>query len=118
MGDEYQLRKDIDRIEREYHELDVKVSKTVSFADNSPLHEYGTTRENTGTLDGILGVLIDGGGGGDLSDYVKKTDLIDKNKYDIDLNLSFGLKGQDDTIVIDMDIVDYIVDKEINLRGV
>lgn len=58
------------------------------------------------------------GGNTDLSDYVKKADLINKNKYDIDLNLSFGLKGQDDTIVIDMDIVDHVVNKEINLRGV
>ena len=58
------------------------------------------------------------GGGGDtpkLKDYVKKADLINKNKYDIDLNLSFGLKGQDDTIIIDMDIVDHIVNKNINI---
>ena len=56
-------------------------------------------------------------GGGDLSNYVRKNDLLDKTKYDIDLNLSFGLKGQDDTIVINMDIVDHVVNKEINLRG-
>ena len=54
----------------------------------------------------------------DLSEYVRKDDLLDKTKYDIDLNLSFGLKGEDDTIVIDMDIVDHIVDKTIDLRGV
>lgn len=52
--------------------------------------------------------------GGD-KDYVKKEDLIDPTKYDIDLNLSVGLSGLDDTITIDMDIVDHIVDKTINI---
>ena len=81
--------------------------------------------------DTVLIVFIDGknenpiaitssenGGEVDLKDYVKKVDLIDKTKYDIDLNLNFGLKGEDDTIVIDMDIVDHIVNKRIDIRGV
>ena len=38
---------------------------------------------------------------------------LDLSNLDVDLNLNFGLKGEDDTIVIDMDIVDYIVDKRI-----
>lgn len=50
-------------------------------------------------------------------DYVEKTDLVNKNKYDIDLNLNFGLSGIDDSISIDMDIVNYIVDKTINING-
>lgn len=75
MGDEYQLRKDIDKIERDHSELNNKVSKSVFFADNSPLHEYGTTRENTGTLDGILDVLIAESGGGDLTNYYTKTEI-------------------------------------------
>lgn len=75
MGDEYQLRKDIDRIEKEHHELENKVSKSVLFVDNSPLHEYGTTKENTGTLDGILDVLIAESGGGGLINYYTKAEI-------------------------------------------
>ena len=57
------------------------------------------------------------GGGGDLSEYVKKEDLISKQDYDIDLDLSFGLSGLDDSITINMDIVDHIVNKTINTRS-
>lgn len=55
--------------------------------------------------------------GGDLKDYIKKEDLIDNTKCDVDLNLNFGLKGLDDTITIDMGIVDYVVEKIINTNG-
>lgn len=61
-----------------------------------------------------------GGGGGDtpeLKDYVKKKDLIDKTKYDVDLNIQFGASGIDDMIIIDMDIVDHKVSKTINIGG-
>jgi len=57
------------------------------------------------------------GGGGDLSEYIKKQDLLDNTQYDIDLNLSFGLSGLDDSIIIDMDIVDHKVNKTINTRS-
>lgn len=88
--------------------------------DYQPLLESGVNIKtiNNQSILGSGNINIQGGGGGDLSDYVKKSDLLDKTKYDIDLNLSFGLKGQDDSIVIDMDIVDHVVNKEINLRGV
>ena len=79
---------------------------------------------NTGIIvfiDGDLNKQIficksDDGGSGDLSEYVRKTDLIDKTKFDIDLNLNFGLKGEDDNIMIDMDIVDHIVNKTIDIN--
>ena len=51
------------------------------------------------------------------STYLTESDLIDDTKYDIDLDISFGLAGLDDTITIDMDIVNYIVDKTINING-
>lgn len=56
-------------------------------------------------------------GMGDLKDYVKKVDLIDPTKYGIDLNIDFGVRGVDDNIIIDMDIVDHIVNKTINARS-
>lgn len=58
-----------------------------------------------------------GGGSGDFSEYVKKEDLLDNTQYDIDLNLNFGLSGLDDSITINMDIVDHIVNKTINTRS-
>lgn len=65
----------------------------------------------------VVSETDNGGGGGDLSNYVKKSDLINKNKFDIDLNLNFGISGLDDSIIIDMDIVDHIVNKTINIRS-
>ena len=51
----------------------------------------------------------------DLKDYVRKADLINNTEYDVDLNLSFGTRGFDDTITIDMDIVDHVVSKIIRI---
>ena len=48
---------------------------------------------------------------------MRKSDLIDNTKYDIDLNLNFGASGIDDIITIDMDIVDHIVNKQIIVGG-
>ena len=64
-------------------------------------------------IDDIVSEIISGQI--DLSKYVKKADIVDPTKYDIDLDLSFGTKGFDDTITIDMDIVDYVVSKVINI---
>lgn len=65
----------------------------------------------------ITGGVIGEGGDIDLKDYIKKSDLINKTKYDIDLNLNFGASGMDDIITIDMDIVDHIVNKQIIVGG-
>ena len=52
----------------------------------------------------------------ELPDYVAKSELTDNTKYNIDLDLHFGLRGLDDTIIIDMNIVDHIVNKTIYTR--
>lgn len=69
--------------------------------------------ERLDTLQEEIDNLDPGGGSADLKDYVKKDDLIDNTKFDIDLNLNFGLTGSEDSIIIDMDIVDHIVNKRI-----
>ena len=53
----------------------------------------------------------------DLNDYVKKVDLVDKTKYDIDFNVVFGSSGMDDIITLDWDIVNHIVNKRIIIGG-
>lgn len=123
MGDEYQNRRDIDKIYDDLYDQINGSLNVLKFDKDSEFKNISSKEDGSdvGTIDAIINyyqLTEKGGGSGDLSEYVRKDDLIDNTKYDIDLNLDFGLKGQDDTIVIDMDIVDYIVDKEINLRGV
>ena len=133
MSGEYQLRKDVDEIIDDIYDIDYNTLKVVKFKENSPLKQMGVHVDDegnytdVGTLDTILESLglmdIDERvrelviGDIDLSGYVKKSDLIDNSKYDIDLNLSVGLSGLDDTITIDMDIVDHIVNKRIDIGG-
>ena len=111
MDDEYQMRKDVDRI---YDDLyDYQRLKPNVCPTNKLLQYLSQTYYDIGQIDEIVSDIISGDI--DLTDYVKKSDLIDETKYDIDLNLSFGTKGFDDTITIDMDIVDYVVSKIINI---
>ena len=52
-----------------------------------------------------------------LNNKIDNGDIIDNTKYDIDLNIDFGVRGINDTIIIDMDIVNYQVTKTINTNG-
>ena len=110
MSDEYQLRKDIDWI---ITQLYGNETGETEFLLRDEFNEVIKNYYDQGKIDEIVADIISGDI--DLTDYVKKSDLIDETKYDIDLNLSFGTKGFDDTITIDMDIVDYVVSKIINI---
>ncbi len=81
MSDEYQLRKDVDRLIDDVYGVN---SKLVSFDEDSSLRGlfYKEDMSDTGTLDAILrnygvldGNIPSGGGGGDLSEYVTETEL-------------------------------------------
>lgn len=132
MSDEYQLRKDIDRIKNEHEVLKVQVSKTVPFADNSKLKSLGTTIDNIGTLDGILENLgdFDGDGGGISGDYYTKQeiDTILSSYVTIGyLNTNYALKNhthseylrRDEISDLDIDLTTLeLVDYETNPNGV
>ena len=94
------------------NETDIIVNSLEELINNIPAGEL-IDLSNYYTKDEINS-LLSGSSGVELTDYVKKTDLIDNTKYDIDLNLNFGASGMDDVITIDMDIVDHIVNKTIN----
>lgn len=114
METDYQVRKDIDRFKQflDGLESDLADRGLMAFDLNELLSRYYDKSE-------VEMLLADVETGGiNLSDYVKKDDLTNNAEYDIDLNLNFGLSGLDDNITIDMDIVNYIVNKTINTRGV
>lgn len=79
----------------------------VAVCGNVDLSDYYTREE----VDDIIEEI--GSGEIDLSGYVKTEDLDNLN---IDLDLSFGISGRDDSIIIDLDIVNgEIIDKIINI---
>lgn len=129
MNGEFQDRKDIDRLFHDLYRIDGQTVNAVRFDEQT---EFIDDEGNLFTIDSILrnvlakyydqsdiDLIIQDieTGGIDLTEYVKKEDLIDNTKYDIDLDLSVGLSGLDDTITIDMDIVDHIVNKRIDIGG-
>ena len=132
MSDSYQLRKDIDKVLTDLYDYNEGL-RVPLFRENSHLRYIGVNKDSEGhltdrgTIDAILEYygllnidekLVDiAVGDFDLTGYVKTEDIVDNTKYDIDLNLSFGTKGFDDTITIDLDIVDYVVSKIINIDG-
>lgn len=77
MSDEYQLRKDVDRLIDDIYGVN---SRIVAFADDSQLRGIFTNEFNSGTIDALFEYygLYDhegGGGGGDLSNYYTKTEI-------------------------------------------
>ena len=85
--------------------IDGNSNKPVCIGGKVNLSNYYTKKQ----IDDIIS------GGADLGDYVKKVDLIDKTKYDIDINLVLGESGVSDCIQLDFDITNYTVDKTINI---
>ena len=77
-------------------------AEAVLFFLNNSYNEYiviTQTSIDENMLEKIIEDVI--GEGGDLSDYVKKEDLIDKSKYEVDFNLNFGISGRDDIITVE-----------------
>lgn len=100
MSDEYQLRKDIDRIYADLYQIDDNSVNVLTFRDRSKLKYLGNSDE-IATIDDIFDYyqLYDrgsgGGDSGDLSDYVKKSDV----------DLKFDLEDNG-TITIGIDVGD------------
>ena len=76
LSDEYQLRKDVDRIIDDIYGVNRRI---VAFSDDSQLRGISTDEFNAGTIDALFEKyhLTDGsgGGGGDLSDYFTKEEI-------------------------------------------
>ena len=76
MSDEYQLRKDVDRLIDDIYGVNRRI---VAFSDDSQLRGISTDEFNAGTIDALFERyhLTDGsgGGGGDLSDYFTKEEI-------------------------------------------
>ena len=79
MSDDYQLRRDVDRLIDDIYGVN---SKIVSFAENSDLRGVHTRDYKEGTIDALFqyfsvptGSTGNGEGSIDLSNYVKKSDV-------------------------------------------
>jgi len=94
MADEYDLRKDIDDLQRIIDDIKEDLNNKVSFKDENS--ELQVLDDNS--LDYIVETYYGGdssGGDGDLSDYVKKSD--------VDISLALEPNG---TISIGLDLGD------------
>ena len=94
MGDEYQLRRDIDKL----------YGKTYDFENDSwdiyTKEEIAENYYDKGQVDEL--VSQGGGGGGDLSDYVRKDEFLDL--FDVDFNYELGnpLVYRDGQLILDI----------------
>lgn len=92
MGDEYQLRRDIDNL----------YGKTYDFENDSwniyTKEEIAENYYDKGQVDD----LVQGGGGGDLSDYVRKDEFLDLFDVDFDYELGNPLVYRDGQLMLDI----------------
>ena len=117
-NDDWQVRKDIDRLKwilGGYENLFSDKGSVQSLADLLQNNYYD--KSEVYSKEEIAGIVT-GNIGLELSDYVTKTDLIDNTKYGVDLDLTFGVRGMQDKIIVDMDIVNYMVSKTMDIGDV
>ena len=96
LGDEYQLRRDIDKIlDKTYnYEEDIWNIYTKDEVDDILDEKYYDKSE----VDDLIG----SGGGGDLSDYVRKDEFLDLFDVDFDYELGNPLVYRDGQLMLDI----------------
>lgn len=92
MGDEYQLRRDIDKIYQKTYDYDDDIWNIYT---KDEIHENFYDKDQ-------VDELIDSGGTGDLSDYVRKDEFLDLFTVDFDYELGNPLVYGDGQLMLDI----------------